>query len=168
MRRAAIALAVLLGGCLGPMPVGSPSPTSACHARGPLPDRVCTPGATNPVVTQGTIGTTICRAGWTATVRPPVSVTGPLKVRQMAAYGLTGPTAAYEEDHLIPLELGGAPADPLNLWPQPRAGSPGAADKDRFENYLHAEVCALRKPLSDAQVEIATDWVSAWIVAGRP
>ncbi|MBV8598859.1 MAG: hypothetical protein JO017_08565, partial [Actinobacteria bacterium] len=30
-----------------------------------------TPGATNPDVTQATIGSTICVRGWTATVRPP-------------------------------------------------------------------------------------------------
>ncbi len=33
------------------------------------PDRRCTPGAVNPAVTQSTIDSTICRSGWTATVR---------------------------------------------------------------------------------------------------
>jgi hypothetical protein len=27
--------------------------------------------------------------------------------------------ACYEEDHLIPLEDGGGPTDPRNLWPEP-------------------------------------------------
>ncbi len=30
--------------------------------------------------------------------------------------------AHYQEDHLVPLELGGAPRDPRNLWPQPNDG----------------------------------------------
>jgi hypothetical protein len=32
--------------------------------------------------------------------------------------GLVGNPKDYEEDHLISLELGGAPRDPKNLWPQ--------------------------------------------------
>jgi len=86
----------------------------------------------------------------------------------MRAYGLTGTTADYEEDHLIPLEVGGDPRDPRNLWPEPRGGEPNAGEKDRFENYLHAQVCSGRMMLVDAQRAIATDWVSAWSAAGRP
>jgi hypothetical protein len=39
----------------------------------------------------------------------------------MPLYGLTGTPSAYEEDHLIPLELGGALRNPKNLRPEPRA-----------------------------------------------
>jgi hypothetical protein len=53
---------------------------SPCHARGALPDRRCTPGARNPAVTPATTGRTICVARWTQRVRPPVSVTNPIKV----------------------------------------------------------------------------------------
>src|ERR1700747_3389556 len=45
----------------------------ACHAIGiglyARPDAHCTPGALNPQVRPGTIATTICRSGWTSTVR---------------------------------------------------------------------------------------------------
>ena len=68
-----------------------------------LPDPSCTPGVTNPDVTQADIDETICKSGWTATVRPPVSYTEPLKYQQKAAYGETGPVSNYEEDHLIPI-----------------------------------------------------------------
>jgi hypothetical protein len=45
----------------------------------------------------------------------------------MAAYGLTGQRLSdYELDHLIPLELGGAPAEAANLWPEPWNGEPNA------------------------------------------
>ena len=76
---------------------------------------------TNPDVTQDTIDSTICVSGWTATVRPPASYTTALKIQQIADYGYTDTsTADYEEDHFIPLELGGSPTDPGNLWPEPR------------------------------------------------
>src|SRR6266567_5179912 len=80
------------------------------------------PAATYSVVTQSTIGSTICVSGWTATVRPPTSYTNALKVTQIAQYGYSDTsTADYEEDHLIPLELGGNPTSALNLWQIGRA-----------------------------------------------
>ena len=44
-----------------------------------------TPGVLNPDVTQATIRTTVCRRGWTRTVRPPVSYTNALKRRGLRA-----------------------------------------------------------------------------------
>lgn len=105
-------------------------------------------------------------AGWTDTVRPPSTYTNALKIDQMKAYGETTLTPAdVEEDHLIPLELGGAPRDPLNLWPEPRrtfvAAGMAAEDKDTVENALKASVCAGRMMLVDAQQRIATNWQTA-------
>jgi len=113
-----------------------------------LADAVRTPGMLNPDVTQATIRSTICVHGWTATVRPPVEYTNELKVSQMRAYGEAGPPSGYQEDHLISLELGGDPTDPRNLWPEPY---PRAADVDRIENELNAEVCSGRLTLAEAQ-----------------
>ena len=78
----------------------------------------------------------------------------------MRAYGFGGAATNYEEDHLIPLELGGSPRDPKNLWPQPRGGNPNASVKDALENSLHALVCSGRVPLAVAQEAIAWDWVA--------
>jgi len=107
-----------------------------------------TPGVLNPAVTQSTIASTICRRGWTRSIRPPTSYTSALKLRQMPTYGETGPPSAYQEDHLISLELGGDPTDPRNLWPEPY---PRAADVDRIENELNAEVCSGALTLAEAQ-----------------
>jgi hypothetical protein len=107
-----------------------------------------TPGVLNAAVTQASIGATICRHGWTATVRPPTSYTSALKVQQMAEYGEVGRPAAYQEDHLISLELGGDPTDRRNLWPEPY---PRASQVDRIENELNAAVCAGRLSLDEAQ-----------------
>ena len=107
-----------------------------------------TPGVLNPMVTQQTIRATICKPGWTRTVRPPVSYTNELKTRQLAQYRLRGPPSAFQEDHLISLELGGNPTDPRNLWPEPY---PRAAAVDRIENELNARVCAGTLTLAEAQ-----------------
>ena len=118
-----------------------------------LPNPFSTPGALNPAVTQATISSTICRSGYAATMRPPAWVTSAVKERQLRAAGLPAASEnAYEEDHLIPLELGGAPAADLNLWPQPRRPSDGwdARRKDNLEGILHGEVCAGRLQLAEA------------------
>jgi hypothetical protein len=111
-------------------------------------DPVRTPGVLNPDVTQATIGTTICVQGWTRTVRPPTEYTNALKLRQMRAYGETGPPSAFQEDHLISLELGGHPTDPRNLWPEPY---PRAAQVDEIENALNAQVCGGSLTLEQAR-----------------
>jgi len=111
-------------------------------------DPVRTPGVLNPDVTQATIRSTICRKGWTATIRPPVAYTDALKRKQMRQYGETGSTLDYQEDHLISLELGGNPTDPRNLWPEPY---PRASQVDQIENELNAEVCSGKLTLSQAR-----------------
>jgi hypothetical protein len=142
---------------IAPAPESRPS---QCQARrGPLPDPTCTPGALNPNVTEDTIATTICRPGWTATIRPPTSYTNDLKRRQIDQYGyLDHALGDYEEDHLVPLSVGGNPTDPRNLWPEPGA-SPNT--KDKVEADLQGAVCGHRVSLASAQQAIATDWTTA-------
>jgi hypothetical protein len=113
-------------------------------------DPVRTPGVLNPDVTQANIRSTICRHGWTATIRPPVSYTNDLKRKQMRQYGETGSMSDYQEDHLISLEMGGSPTDPRNLWPEPY---PRAAEMDQIENQLNSEICAGRLTLAQAQAK---------------
>ena len=107
-----------------------------------------TPGVLNPAVSQATIASTICRRGWTRTIRPPVDYTNALKQQQLRRYGLRGPPSAYQEDHLISLELGGNPADPRNLWPEPYSR---ATAVDRIENDLNHRVCNGSLTLAEAQ-----------------
>ena len=130
-----------------------------CHARddGRLPDPACTPGSLDPRITQADIATTICRAGWTAAVRPPASATDRAK-HDVAypAYGIPAGTSS-ELDHLVPLELGGS-NDISNLWPEV-GRVPNV--KDAIENRLHVEVRAGRVSLAAAQLAIAADWETA-------
>jgi len=141
---------------------GTAYAASCSQAFLPLPDPSCQPGSYNPAVTQSTIGSTICVSGWTATVRPPSSYTTALKIQQIVEYGYSDTsTADYEEDHLVPLELGGAPKAATNLWPEPRSGTKTAANKDTVENKLKAAVCAGTVTLSAARTAIKTNWMTA-------
>jgi hypothetical protein len=116
-----------------------------------LPDPTITPGTLNPKVRQSTIKKTICKSGWTKTIRPPVSYTNALKIKQMVLYGETGSPSEYEEDHFIPLELGGAPRNPKNLWPEPHAQS---KKSDPLETQLRRKVCNGLMKLANARTQI--------------
>src|SRR5271165_3042119 len=160
------------GNAVADVPVG-PGPTNyteqpqpapgTCHYRSAangetLPDPNCTPGAISPKVTPDTLETTICKTGYTKSIRPPASITAAEKRANAASYGYSGPMSGTEYDHLVPLELGGDPNDPRNLWIEPGA-SPNP--KDGVESRLHELVCEGTVPLAAAQEAIATDWTTA-------
>jgi hypothetical protein len=176
MRRRHLALAVVIAALLILLLVWSKKTTisppsqariSAVEKAGPpwaYPDPSRTPGFTNPDISQANIGETICNPAWsTKSIRPPMSYTSKLKREQIVEWRLAGPPADYEEDHFIPLELGGNPTDPRNLWPEPYAPQPGAKQKDAVENYLHHQVCSGAMTLQDAQNAIVTDWYRVYL-----
>ena len=142
MRTLLVAAALLLLTVAYFQPGGSSS-KGPYHA-----DLVRTPGVVNPAVTQANILSTICKHGWTRTIRPPTDYTNALKVKQMREYGVGGSPSDYQEDHLISLELGGHPTDPRNLWPEPY---PRAAEMDTIENELNDRVCSGELTLDEAQ-----------------
>jgi hypothetical protein len=84
----------------------------------------------------------------------------------MHAYGLGSNTSAYEFDHLISLELGGAPADIRNLWPESHYGPSFSYRKDGLENSLNAEVCDGTISLATAQRRIV-NWVKYVSTSGE-
>jgi hypothetical protein len=176
---------------------------------------VRTPGAANPDVTQRNIQDNICNPQWsTKLIRPQSEYTSRLKRKQLREYGdtvhqtraelidpATGKVettrcvahsdnmACYEEDHLIPLEDGGAPLDPRNLWPEPyntRVGGVimGAHQKDVVESFIHDEICfdvansktnsqipaTTSIPLKRGQEILAHDWYACYdsIKKGQP
>jgi hypothetical protein len=134
------------------------------------PDAQRTPGFANPDITQENLQDTLCNPHWsTKSIRPPERYTEELKVKQIREYEYADAKLRdYEEDHLIPLEVGGNPTDPRNLWPEPYETSipdGGARFKDKVENYLHEQVCAGNIPLAEAQREIATDWYRVYVTS---
>jgi len=136
------------------------------------PDAGLTPGATDADITQDNIEENICNPHWsTRSIRPPAHYTDQLKREQLREYGYADANPRdYEEDHLIPLELGGNPTDPKNLWPEPYDTSisdGGAHAKDRVESYLHRQVCTGDLTLAEAQRKIASDWYHVFVTAVR-
>jgi hypothetical protein len=128
-----------------------------------LPDGQLTPGASNSAISQEQYRTLCHTKNWTRPYRPPISFTKSLKRLQMKKYGY--PLADihdYEEDHLVPLCLVGAPQDPANLWPQPLIGEWNAVRKDALETKLCRLACDGKVPLDEAQREIAADWIAAY------
>jgi hypothetical protein len=109
-----------------------------------LPISSVTPGATNPAVTQSNIASTICTSGYTKTIRPTSSYTTTLKIKQLAGtykrYGSTK-TSLVEEDHLIPLEIGGIPKSVDNLWAQLWDGAWGARKRCKYQRTDQAFNC---------------------------
>ncbi len=157
---------------VGPSSIGAPQsggafpmpPPGTCHlgsvAGQPMPDERCSPGATNAAVTQGAIHETICKAGWTATVRPPVAVTDAIKAQSARAYSIPAGTVG-ELDHKIALELGGDPGnagDVANLWFEP---GPIPNPKDTVERVLNHATCAGLITLVTAQTVINHSWPTA-------
>lgn len=129
-----------------------------------LPNPKLTPGVARTDITQ----TQICSTKWGKDER---LVTAAMKRQVFQAYDFTGNTdpactpdkngRRCEVDHLISRELGGAD-DVRNLWPEPYGGPWNASMKDRLENKLHKLVCTGKLPLSQAQREIATNWIKAY------
>jgi hypothetical protein len=140
---------------------------------GGLPDPDLTPGAI-----RDDIGIkALCTTKWGLDHR---ALTTAMKREVMDLYKMTPqqcPSRKIEIDHLISRELLGKDAVE-NAWPQcyekPVAGLKpsetaewGAHKKDRLENALHKEVCAVpladrAQALADAQNEISTDWIEAY------
>jgi hypothetical protein len=135
--------------------IGQRTKTSGCVASGALPESACTPGAIIPTATREEI----CVSGYAKNVR---DVPEAEKNEVYAEYGVaTHRAGEYEVDHLISLELGGS-NDIANLWPEPAEPRPGFHEKDQVENYLHDQVCSGAIPLSQAQEQIATNWLDVY------
>jgi len=138
---------------------------AAERAQGNLfPDHTLTPGRVLSVDVA-----TVCRSGYARSVRPKGNEWRRLKDEAYERYGLprghrsrVGANgrreAAYEVDHLVPLELGGDPTSILNLWPEP---IDSAKQKDQVEDALHRKVCSGQMTLSDAQRRIEENWMTA-------
>ena len=127
-----------------------------------LPNPQVTPGAINPAVNQSNIYSTICVSGYTKTIRPPSSYTNHIKYSQLdSGYNYRGDTNAsdYEEDHLVPLEVGGNPSSVKNLFPQPWLVTWNAGKKDRLEDKMHSLVCSGTISLAAAQKVFITNWI---------
>ena len=137
--------------------------SQASASRDPgLPNPVLTPGAVNQLVNQSNIYSTICVSGYTKTIRPSSYYTNKIKFTQLrSGYTLRGDTnpSNYEEDHLVPLEVGGDPTSVKNLFPEPWLTTWSAGKKDRLENKIHSLVCSGAITLATGQKVFMTNWI---------
>lgn len=123
--------------------------------KGLLPNPNLTPGSTRPATV-----TEICAVDHDEVVR---TVPGQLQRKVFQEYGIANPRPAdYELDYLITPGLGGAD-DIRNLWPEPHDSTTwNSYAKDQLEDRLHNLVCGRQLSLSEAQHEIASNWISAY------
>ena len=139
----------------GPHRFGVQTKTRGCVAANALQDSACTPGA---IITSATKAQ-ICTSGYAKSVR---NVPTSEKDQVYAEYGITHHSAGeYEVDHLVSLELGGS-NDIANLWPEAASPKPGFHEKDQVENYMHDQVCSGAISLQQAQIQIATNWLTLY------
>ncbi|HEY6021091.1 MAG TPA: hypothetical protein VIY48_14645, partial [Candidatus Paceibacterota bacterium] len=75
----------------------------------------------------------------------------------------TGNPRLWEEDHRVPLEAGGNPTDPNNLWPEHWSAPMGAHQKDRLENFVHRSICSGKMTLEQGREVFLGNWVDAYV-----
>jgi hypothetical protein len=131
----------------------TPIQSAFYHHSGPalLPDPLYTPG-----IVRTTDKNVVCHQTTKAIRQPGIQAV------YTTYHATKKPGVCCEIDHLIPLELGGDNG-PKNEWPQPYLPVPGAHEKDKVENWLHAQVCTGKMELVDAQKQIATDWYAVYL-----
>ena len=144
---------------------GLPYPAH-CVSRngGQFPDPVCTPGAIRDDIDPEHLELTVCKPGWSGSVRPPKTETDRLKTQAMRAYGVPASERKTTElDHQIPESMGGA-SDVKNLRPEVSDlhGAGFRNSKDGVEDTIHTWVCSgHRDRWADAVIAINTDWTTA-------
>ena len=130
-----------------------------------MPNPALTPGVSrSPELTVAVI----CSTKWGKDER---AVTEAMKLQVFHEYGYTGDHdpkltsdahgRTAEIDHLRSRETGGADAIP-NMWVEPYAGPWNASDKDREENFEHAQICSGKETPEQAWANL-DDWQFTYI-----
>jgi hypothetical protein len=118
-----------------------------------IPDSRLTPGAAVMASRQA-----VCALENTKNKAVPVTV----QKKVFEEYGIAGAAPqAYEVDYLVTPALGGAD-DIRNLWPHSYSATWNARVKDDLEDRLRDLVCDGSVDLTEAQKEIAENWIAAY------
>jgi xanthosine utilization system XapX-like protein len=135
--------------------LGARTKSAGCTVQSARPDSACSPGA----VAESATKERICTPGYAKSAR---NVPSSEKQQVYAEYGIVRhQPGQYEIDHLVSLELGGS-NDISNLWPEAANPTPGFHQKDAVEDYLHQQVCNGALSLTQAQSEIAGNWLAVY------
>jgi hypothetical protein len=118
-----------------------------------IPDSRLTPGAT----------VLVSRSAVCAESNKNKPVSAPVQRKVFEEYGISGvDPRAYEVDYLVTPALGGAD-DIHNLWPHSYSATAwNARVKDALEDRLRGMVCDGSLDLTEAQREIASNWIAAY------
>ena len=151
---AAICGVLALGFVLSRFNVVWRNPSSAQPGIVSIPDARLTPGATLLISRPA-----VCAQPDTKNKSVPVST----QRKVFEEYGIPGADPrSYEVDYLVTPALGGAD-DIHNLWPHSYSATAWNAQvKDALEDRLREMVCDGSLDLSEAQREIATNWIAAY------
>ena len=123
-------------------------------------DPSCAPGKLDPAVAAN-IGQTVCNAAWVAAasrLQPPPSAQALDKL--VIEYQLPGNPVTYTLARVIPVEDGGSPTSPLNLYPLPLNGFGGQRTRTAVAEQLHDEICSHRITIAQAAKTLEGDWLS--------
>ena len=121
-------------------------------------DPTCAPGKLNSTATAN-IAQTICNPTWVAAasqIQPPPSTLDKLLIE----YQLPGNPVAYALARVIPVQDGGSPTSPLNLYPLPLNGFGGQQTQTLVANQLHDEICSHKITIAQAAKTLEGDWLS--------
>ncbi len=150
---AAICAVLAMGAVIGRLAVNREARSIEQPGLYSIPDASLTPGAT--VLLQRSV---VCAQPGDGNKTVPIS----LQREVFQEYGIPrADPRAYEVDYLVTPALGGAD-DIHNLWPHSHSAVWGARVKDALEDRLREMVCDGSLDLSEAQREIATNWISAY------
>jgi len=121
-------------------------------------DPDCAPGKLNPTTTSN-IAQTICNPAWVTAashIQPPPSTLDKLLIE----YQLPGNPVTYALARVIPVQDGGSPTSPLNLYPLPLNGFGGQQTRTVVANQLHDEICSHKITIAQAAQMLQGDWLS--------
>jgi hypothetical protein len=151
---AAVCGVLALGLILSRFSVGWRNPSGAQSGIVSTPDSRLTPGATLLIDRPA-----VCTQPDTKNKAVPAA----LQRKVFEEYGIPGADPrAYEVDYLVTPALGGAD-DIHNLWPHSYSATAwNARVKDALEDRLREMVCDGSLDLSEAQRDIATNWIAAY------
>ncbi|MCL2419675.1 MAG: hypothetical protein FWD04_10305 [Conexibacteraceae bacterium] len=121
-------------------------------------DHNCAPGALDAAVI-GHTARTICNPRWLVSAsRPRLGST--TRDRLVIEYQLPGPVTTYVVARVVPVEDGGSPTDPRNLYVLPLNGWGGERTQAVVAERLHSEICAHRLTVAEAVKTLTGNWLS--------
>jgi hypothetical protein len=125
-------------------------------------DPHCAPGLLNPAAAAHP-KVTICARSWLAAAQrsaPSAQHDNDQLDKLLIEYQLPGSPLTYTIAHVVPIEDGGSPISPLNLYPLPIEGYGGAETQAIIADQLHQQICAGKTPVQRAAQLLEGDWLS--------